>query len=298
MAALHAAIAAGPAAAIDNRQLAAWAAQIDGMFFAGQLAAVERAVRLLLKVSPSLPYARSMCGVFDRLPPADGTQSPFVDDPKKDAQIVSRPGSDLVVVLFCGRGLRLGLPLPVMHRWIGKLPASLIYLRDFTSHAYLKGVPSFGPDKRSAIAELRRQIERLHGRRVCCYGNSGGVYAALHYGLELGAQAVLCMAGKTNRTREFSAFSPSEHRAARLQQEHPDVQLDARRLYEHAPNPPRVRIVYGDGNWSDRRHAEHMAALKCVTLRPIEDYAGHRAALELITRGEYQQLLDWLVAPS
>ena len=157
-------------------------------------------------------------------------------------------------------------------------------------------MPSLASDLESTFEALRRLIASLGGRRLACYGNSGGVFPALYYGRELKADAILCMAGRTNHTATFNAFSPRKDTTVDFASQFQHLELDGRRLFESHPHPPRICSVYGQDNWEDRRHAEHMAQLPCVTLRPVENFAEHNAVFELIRRNEYQPLLDWLIA--
>jgi hypothetical protein len=190
---------------------------------------------------------------------------------------------------------RLGLPLPVIHRWFARLPASLIYLRDFERAYYLNGVQSLGPSRDAAVTELRRIIAFLNGRRIVCFGCSSGVFAALDFGLELGADAVLCMAGSTNLSLEFPIHANREMRFIASQSCFPVARLDMQVVYSSVARPPRVCIVYGQNNWDDRTQAEHMGVLPCVTLCELENCSEHNVTGEAILRGKFDGLLDWLL---
>lgn len=276
---------------------AAGAHSIDFLLNSGHLNIAEHATRLLHAAFPTLAYARNLCGIFDRLPAAEGAHSGLKDDATNDVQVVAK-NSEIVVLLFCGAGHRLGLPLPMVHRWLARLPASLIYLRDFKCAYFLHGVQSLGPTRNATLTELRRIITSLHGRRIVCYGNSGGVFAALDFGLELGADAVLCMAGPTNLSSEFNIHTSRETKSFALQSQFPNAHLDLRDAYSAIARPPRVCIVYGRNSWDDRFQAENMGGLSCVTLCGIENCANHNVITEVIIRGKYDGLLDWLVRKS
>lgn len=210
-------------------------------------------------------------------------------------QIVADNNSETVVLLFCGRKHRLGLPLPLIYRWLAGLPASLIYLRDFKGAYFLHGVQSLGPTRDATLTELRRIITSLRGRRIVCYGSSSGVFAALDFGLELGADAVLCMAGFTNLSPEFNIHTRRETNLLAVQSQFPDARLDMRKAYLAVARPPRACIVYRQNNWDDRIQAEHMGELSSATLCGIENCADHNVIKEVILRGKYDGLLDWLV---
>jgi hypothetical protein len=267
---------------------------INGLLDAGHLNIAEHALRRLHAAFPTLPFASNLCGVFDRIPPIGATHSAFRDDPAKDVQIFSR-SSDIVVLLFCSSGHNLGLPLPVIHRWFARLPASLIYLRDFKRVYFFDGVQSLGPSREATLAELRRIIASLHGQRIVCFGQSSGTFAALDYGLELGADAILCMAGPTNLSVEFNIHTRREMKSIALTSQFPDARFDMREVYSAVARPPRVCIVYGKNNWDDRDQTEHMEELSCVTLCGIENCSEHNVIMDAIMREMFEGLLDWLV---
>src|SRR5262249_44224483 len=152
--------------------------------------------------------------IFDRLPPADG-QHPFHDDLTKDVQIVQREHADAAVLAFCGVGQKLGAPLPVVHRWLGKLPAHVVYLPDFQNSFYINGIRSLGQDRPATLKALREIVRRLGARRIFCYGCSAGTLGALQYGVALEAEAVLCLAGSVNLSPEFNAHSAKTTRRLR-----------------------------------------------------------------------------------
>jgi pimeloyl-ACP methyl ester carboxylesterase len=274
-------------------ELARWAAAIDELFGAGRMEAAEHAVRYLNASFPSLDYARNLCGIFDRLPAR--SDLPFIDDLSKDVQVVPRAGSDTVLFAFCGRAHRLGLPLTAVHRWFSQIPANLVYLRDFRRVYYLDGLPGFGPTRDATLAAMRRLAASLGARRIICYGTSLGTFAALHYGIDLEAEAVLCLAGSTNLSPEFNAQRPRTAAMQRVQSELPGSVVDLRQLYASAQRPPRVFFVCSENNWDDRIHADYLAGLPCVTVDIIKNDDSHNVIIELIKRGKFPEVLNQLM---
>jgi hypothetical protein len=279
------------------------AAVIDNLLDCGYLSVAQHATRLLHAAFPSLAFARNLCAIFDRIPPRP--HSALKDDPTKDVQIVAK-NSDVVVLLFCGGNgaeapihpFRLGLPLPLIHRWLARLPASLIYLRDLENVYYLNGVRTLGPSREATLTQMRRIIGSLNARRIVCYGVSAGGFAALDFGLELDADAVLCMGGMTNVSPEFNEHTMRKKKSVAVQSRFRDARLDMLEAYSNAARPPRVRLVYGQNNWDDRIQAEHMAGLSSVTLHAIKNCKEHNVTVPAIIRGEFDGLLDWLVRAS
>jgi hypothetical protein len=209
------------------------------------------------------------------MPRHQATQATFKDDATKDLQVVAR-NSEVAVILFCGKAHGLGIPLSMIHPWLTQLPASLVYLRDLSERDYSHGVQSLGLTRDATLAALQQVIASLHGRRIVCYGNCAGAFAALDYGLELGANAVLCMGGLGLESRAWDALYEA---------------------YSRAASPPRVCIVYGEHQWDDRIQAEQMSTLSCVTTHALENCAERNLIVEVILRGDYEGFLNWLVRP-
>jgi hypothetical protein len=274
------------------------AAVIHSLLDCGYLNVAQHAARLFRAAFPTVAFARNLCEIFKRMPPMDSAYSAFKDDPTKDVQIVAR-NSDVVALLFCGGGaihsFNLGLPLPLIHRWLTRLPASLIYLRDFENVYFLDGVRSLGSSRDATLTELRRIIASLNARTIVCYGISAGGFAALDFGLDLGADAVVCMAGFTNVSPEFNAYTVREKKSLAMRSRFPDACLDMREAYSNAARPPRVCLVHGQNNWDDRIQAEHMAGLSSVTLCAFENCEEHNVIVPAIIREDFDGLLDWLV---
>lgn len=278
----------------EQGTVATWVEAINLQMLIGQINVAEHGLRHLRERFPTVAYASRIGEVFDRLP-FSGAPLPFKDNTEHDVQIAVRDRAETALLLFCGADDNLGLPLAVVHSWTGRLDASLIYLRDFHRHHFLDRIASLGATREATIAELRRIIAALGAKRIACYGTSAGVFGALHYGLELDADAVLCLGGTVNLRPEFNAYSIYEKGANKLRADFPDAELDLRCLYAAALRPPRVRMIYGAEFWDDRIQAEYMGTLPCVTLQPVENFGEHNVIVELIRRQQFETALSWLV---
>jgi hypothetical protein len=292
---IEAAFVEGRAPLFPMGNLAGWCAAFDELLNRGVLEPVMHAMRYATVAFPTSNYVTNISRLLERIPPVDERSLSFSDVFAKDVQIVPRENAETVMLVFCGRAHRAGLPLNMLHRWLGRLPASLVYLRDFRQFYYLAGVVSLGDDRGATLTALRRIVSALGGRRVVCYGNSGGVFAALHYGLDLKAEAVLCLSGTTNISRQFNSHPVSGTGNGRASGKLPDAKVDLRRAYRIAERPPRARIVYAEHNWDDRLHAEYMRDLPTVTLQAVPGGTGHNVIMDLVRRGEYEGLLQWLL---
>src|SRR5687768_11816941 len=287
----------GDVPVFDGRRIKLFVLACQQLLDHGRLAAGEHAIRHLYAAHPTLHYAATMAAVFDCTPDGPAPLIEFSDDPDADVQVIHRTGCDAVMLVFCGRLNRPGLPMQLIHRWFGRLPVSIIYLRDFQKLVGGAGYPSLGSNREATVESLKSLISHMGARRIYAYGNSGGSFPALHYGLNLGAKAVLCMAGPTNLTAEFNrnmtAFS-RELTEGPLKL--PEYAVDMRQLYAVAEQPPRVLYVYGTGFWNDRLWAENMKGLPSVELVPVEDCAEHKIVAEVLRRGLYPDLLRRFMA--
>ncbi|HUO11155.1 MAG TPA: hypothetical protein VMU37_00210 [Caulobacteraceae bacterium] len=268
----------------------AWVKAIDELLADGHVEIAQGALARLRKRDPDLQWTENILELIDLTPAQAGKASRFVDRREDDVQLVRREGSDLVVFAFCGRMHRMGLPTWMFQRWMGWLNANVVYLRDFANLHFLGGVRSWGSRQRTAIS-LQWIVEQLQAKRVICVGNSSGGYAAMFYGLEIGAQGVLNFSGGTNLEPVFNTFLNRIDLAKELKQAFPDLGLDLRERYLAAAKP-RTVVVYGDQAWDDRIQCEHMAGVPDVELISLDGFAGHGTMPELIRRGRFAGVLN------
>jgi hypothetical protein len=273
-----------------------WAAACHELWESGHLEVVEYAIRLLRAHYPDMKYLESLVALFDSLPRNLPAPLAFCDDPAAEIQVVRRPGSDAVLLCFCARNGTLGLPLNFIHQWLGRLPTSLMYIKDFRNLAGGCGFPSLGPDRASAVAALRRMAGEVNGKRIYTLGVSLGGYSALHYGLQLHAVAALNLAGRTDLTPNFVAgLEPLSQDYLSLCQFAPDYTKNSRDSYASAEQRPHVLIAYSAGHPIDRQQAERMAGLPNVELIAV-DHAQHNVVDPLVRRGELLPLLNRLLS--
>ena len=274
-----------------------WIKAIDKLLARGRLEVARSALASLREQQPQLQWADSVLNLVDLLPEAVEAAPRFRDDLASDLQVVERPGSDTVVFAFCGRKQTIGMPLWLFQRWLSRLRASVVYLRDFDDTHYLGGIRSIGSEARTA-QELERIAGRLGASRIVCLGNSSGGYAAALYGLQIGAEKVASFSGATNLEPEFNLHLNRVEAAVPLKQRFPKTRLDLRERYLAARSVPCTRLIYGEQAWDDRIHAEHMAGLPGVELMPIEGHQGHGTVAEMVRRRLFEAVLDDLATPS
>ncbi len=268
-----------------------WTTAADRMVQAGDLEGAASAVRWMRQAWPALEWARNVDRLLQLMPPPDPAAPPFADDSSAGVQTVHRPGAETTLLVFCGANQRVGMPLPMLHRWLSRFPVSLIYLRDLKSLGYLNGVEPLGQDLAGTLAGLRRRIAELGTRRTVCYGPSFGGYGALRYGLELGVGAVVLMSGLINMEAAFNEGLHYTRTARRMQAAFPEEILDLRELYLASPKPPVVFAAYAEHNWDDRIHAEHLIGLDGVVPIQAPGAKTHNTTMELMRTGRFDDLI-------
>ncbi|WP_237481368.1 putative capsular polysaccharide synthesis family protein [Lichenibacterium dinghuense] len=220
------------------------------------------------------------------MPPAvdDPNFAGFLDDAAQEMRVVRCGNATEVLLVFCGRHGSLGFPLPIAHRWFAPLGVHVVYLRDPDGELYAGGLRTLGGDRGATIRTLRGVVDELGATRIACYGNSNGGYAALLYGLEMGAAAVLAV----NAMILISEEQIVSYRGADRRRPHlPDLA----RLYATASPRPRVCLVHSADNAQDAAAALALAGISGVTVEAVPDVDGHDAHMALIEGGQFGDLL-------
>jgi acyl carrier protein len=271
-----------------------WAGNIQYLMRIGALDVALEEVQRLNTLHPGMPVAEDLGGILRAMPAANGAREPFRDDPERALQVNRCDHADTVLFVFCGALDGCGVPLPVFHRWIGQLPLSVVYLRDFRRSHYFAGLPRFGTGLAATVAGLRALAKELGASRILCWGNSAGAPASLKYGIELGAERVIALDGTYDFTREFNLCLDSAWNAARVRTTYPESDWNLRQRYFTAQQRPRSLLAYGEGSWDDRIHAEHMGDIPGVHLLRVNHRRNHCSLNPIIARGWMEPVLAWL----
>lgn len=289
-AALWLAFSAGGELRLARSHARGWAPGLHELIDSGHLDAAAYALPRLNVMFPQIPYFESMVQVFRHLPPAVcAGREPLVDDRSRDVQIVTTPGADTVVIVFCGATHQLGISLNLADRWFARLDCHVIYVRDRNKIGYTGGIAALGSDMATTIGSLAKLVSDLGARRVVCLGNSAGASGALRYARPLGAGRVLALAPITGGPKYSRKVAPHLP---------PDGVMwwgDLVPLYRRGTGV-RARIMYGERNAGDRQQAVRMAGLPGVTVEALSDWDSHHLIGGLVRAGRLEQVLGWLLS--
>ena len=140
------------------------------------------------------------------------------------------------------------------------------------------GLDQLGDTYEECLGSFRALLAELRVTMVHVVGVSAGGYAALRFGLDLGASGVLGLGipttlnladdpGKT--LRDYPALTA-------LYRKRREMGVDAARLYAETFPRPRVLLAYSPKHLRDAWHAKRMSEIRGVELHEIHGDAGHR----------------------
>jgi hypothetical protein len=284
---IKASMHAGRLPSLTGRDIPSWRMAVHVLLQGNEVDAARHGARALLATGRELQAAQTLWRMIEVMPPV-GPEGPFQDDPEKEVQIVPRAGAKTAILVFSGVNHFVGVPFATAQRWFGQVEASVIYLRDTNNLSFLSGIRSLGVSQQETVAQLRQMLATLGASRVVCYGNSIGGFAALSYGIDLAADAVVSMAGPTDLDTLRSPWATALRRASPVS--------NLRGALVAAARPPEVLMVCSDGNWDDRLQVQNIAGLGCVTFRIVEGYDGHAVFMELICRQQFDRVLTWMAS--
>jgi tetratricopeptide (TPR) repeat protein len=234
--------------------------------------------------------------LFERAPAEKDLLRPLMVDHKLSDCIIA-PAADrrIVVFVFTTTNDTFSMPLPIFDRYLAALGVTAVYLKDFKRLRYLKGIGSIGIDYDATIAALRRLLVKLGTSRVCAIGDSDGGFAAIRYGVALGADRIVSFSGPTHWIPEFDVYPMlSKHLAANVSTGSLDLNVFLTKQRHHS----EIALLYGDASPRDRIHAIYLNGHPGVTLHPVAGLDDHDVLRWLALNADLRALLSSLLAVS
>lgn len=286
---------ATPAPAVSVRE---WPMLVNAIVNFGAIGAARAALVVRGAAERAPGGAVDIEALLARCPPTPPGQAEqeFADDTEADVQVVHRAGATTVLFAFAGGAHRFGAPLRLVHQWFRRLDAHLVYLRDLDGMFYTAGIRSLGATRQETVARLAALARDLGAGRLVCTGNSAGSFGAMQYGLDLGADGVLCFAGPSRIDESMRRVlgRQARHRPAMTGQDIADFDLATVFARHHAR--PAVRILFSADNAVDHAEAANMAAIPGVELVPFPGADQHGILPLLVEAGRLDANLAWLMS--
>jgi hypothetical protein len=140
------------------------------------------------------------------------------------------------------------------------------------------------------------------GRRLAVVGGSGGGFAAIRWGVDLGADRIIAFSPPTNLEDGFrQSIGDGRGRvvANRLRRLIPLEDRNLTPRVARAGGRIPIHIVFGSANAIDTAHARNLAGVPGVHLHP-RNVAAHLVLNTLLEEGEFETVLAGLlgVAPA
>jgi hypothetical protein len=210
--------------------------------------------------------------------------------------IRARKGAGTTLIVFLPPDGEFWVTLSLLHHYLREFPVNLVYVRDDSGRFHMAGHEGLGADYAGSVAGLREIVAQLGGHRLYCVGTSASGYAALRFGLDLGAESVLCFSPITTAIAE--ALGEHAEAAQGLIAAAPEMAVEIAALYRSAPQRPRATLIYGDGHATDRRLAHRMAGITGVDLVPLENYDRHDTLSFFLLNGRFELMFKLLEGPA
>lgn len=255
----------------------------------------EEARRLLdVQRSGDKPALDDTAALLQAMPPDGALLRPLIVDDGAEV-IVSPPGTTgTTVLVFTGLNGGAMVPIVYVDRLCAAAGHAAIYLRDPRRTFYLGGVSGLSGDLEGSIAALRGLLQELQTSRLRCMGSSAGGFAAIRYGLRLGAEKVLCASSPTTGNTGFlSAIGEGRARLLvhRMLSQFPQAALDLRDELQVHGHRCRVDLWFGADCPMDAAHASHLAGYPGVHLRPIAGLERHESFASIVALGGWREFL-------
>jgi tetratricopeptide (TPR) repeat protein len=216
--------------------------------------------------------------VVDRAPKNSELRRPIVVDDKASDVIVARAANvDTAVLVFTALTDVVSMPLPIFDRYLAALGITAIYLKDFQRLFYLRGIASLGQRYDGTIRALREICRRLGLQRLFTLGTSAGGFAAVRYGVELGADRMLSFCGETHGAVGGTAkLEPGVALIKRrLAACVPQEELDLREFLLSRRYSGKIEWFYSAGAARDTDQALHLSGIGGLTLQGVTGCDDH-----------------------
>jgi len=200
-----------------------------------------------------------------------------------------REGSTRTALVFSG--LIGSVPGPDLIWYFHTLGTNVIHVRDTQRMVHLAGIESVPGRMAGAIDFLRERLQDMGTLHLATFGISSGGFAAIRYGIELGARTVVGFGALTDITPQIDAIDKRGMRSReRVRSSNAD---EVRNLRESVGAHPdiAVELWYGEQFPADVHHARNLDGLDNVCLNAVPDLADHDLPRYLMAAGRLHGII-------
>jgi len=215
----------------------------------------------------------------------------------REVQIARHPGAKRVVIVFTAIDPRFWLSLMLLHVYLRRLGAHVIYLSDFRGFVFLDGL-SVAPGYDALLKLLRTTVSDLGAESVHILAMCAGGFAGLRYGIDLNAESLLGMSVRTTLAEDSTIPLGGYFKRPELRNAAPNMMVDLKPFLAASGYPRRIMLYTGANNPVDPHHARHIASLPNVEMTLIPNHATHDVVSVLVGRGVFEQVLQRMIDPA
>ena len=124
-------------------------------------------------------------------------QRVLLHDDGSELLVAPKQGAETVMLVFTGLANRAGISVRLLDAYLATLNISVIYLRDNTRLLFNDGIESVADSYEGTLEIIKQRIKELGAKKIICFGNSGGGFAAIRYGIDLNAEKIIGINGVT-----------------------------------------------------------------------------------------------------
>ncbi|SHJ08978.1 hypothetical protein SAMN02745194_01742 [Roseomonas rosea] len=245
-----------------------------------ELLAEIRSLRALLRVQSHKTL------LMHRALAAHGILGPTeMDSPTAEAaaEVLHRTGSSDAILAFGSKGQGIFSPRPEMAGTLETLDVDCLFYRDFLQAWWCRGLLGLSHDIPSTAEYLRRRVAALGYRRITTTGISMCAYAAILFGVLIGAGRIVAFGPQTRVGRSsFDRFDGTDPQAVKF--DFRSKYADLAQILDEVPYEGRIEIHFSRHSGFDEAHAKHLARFPQVSLHPV-DSEEHNAAAVLKEQG-------------
>jgi tetratricopeptide (TPR) repeat protein len=229
-------------------------------------------------------------------PPDGALRRPLIiEDNMREVVVVRSERSQLGALVFTDLTDSLSVPLAIFDRYLAALGVNAIYLRDFRRSFYLRGIASLGASYDGTVAELRKLCGEIGVQRLICIGAATGGFAAIRYGVDLGAERVLSFSAHTHSPdRDIDKMDRGVALIRRrLAVSVTEPELDLASFLTPPRASTRIELFYPKDAPRDSEQANRLAGIDGVTLQPVAGCADPELIRWLALQQDMTALLAW-----
>jgi hypothetical protein len=176
------------------------------------------------------------------------TRAVAADGVLRGVMLAPNEGARHLVVIFGADDGGFVVPLALA----GPKRQHLLFVQDRQHCLALLGVDRLGDSYDACLANILRIRKHLGARLVYCLGAGGGMYSALRYGLDLGADGVAALGTLTRLQQAADLPGKRTARRSRLLLQMADrLGSDLEQAYAAAAKPPRLALCRSVGKDTD-----------------------------------------------